>query len=182
MDVGKHAMECYFNDSQGGGIQILVLEGYGLLKPDAIWMDSIHFHYSTLRETFRRLSYYQHFTLMEVASGHGSPGRKPETNHNLLPMHSKPWLPGVCVLVRCETSKIAMQEDRQSMVQAFCISFAFAKPCFLFSAFTMRVKRKELPSHNPPVSDRYTCLAHYPRGIPPAAVGHACPAQTNMTV
>lgn len=79
VDVGKHAMECYFSDSQGRGIQLFVLEGYGLLKPDSTWMDSIHFHHSTLRETFRRLSYYQHFTLKEVASSHSSPGHEPET-------------------------------------------------------------------------------------------------------
>lgn len=79
VDVGKHAMECYFNHGQGEGVQLLVLEGYGLLKPDSTWMDSIHFHHSTLRKTFRRLSYYQHFTLKEVASGHCSPGCEPET-------------------------------------------------------------------------------------------------------
>jgi len=63
----------------GGGVQLFVLEGYGLLKPDSTWMDLIYIHQSTLRETFRRLSYYQHLTLKEVASSHGSPGHEPET-------------------------------------------------------------------------------------------------------
>lgn len=90
VDAGKHAMECYFSDSQGGGFQLFVLEGYRLLKPDSTWMDLIHFHHSTLRETFRRLSYYQHFTLKRrwpAAMVLQDMSQKPS---QLIPMHSKP--------------------------------------------------------------------------------------------
>lgn len=92
VDAGKHAMECYCSDSQGGGVQRFVLEDYGLLEPDSTWTDLIHFHHSTLRETFRRLSYYQHFTLKEVANSHGSPGHEPE-NITTPPCALKPLTP-----------------------------------------------------------------------------------------
>lgn len=143
-------MECYSSDSQSGGVQFFVLEGFGLLKPDSTWMDSIHFHRITLTERpLGGFSYYPHFTLKEVASSHGSPGHEPETVTTPLHALKTPRFPGECVLVRCKTSKIAMQEGGRQIDSSVSFPFAFVKPCFLFSACTMRVKRKELPSHNP---------------------------------
>lgn len=171
-------MECYFSDSQGRGIQLFVLEGYGLLKPDSTWMDSIHFHHSTLRETFRRLSYYQHFTLKEVASSHSSPGHEPET------ITTPPRALKTLTPLRVYTGQVRNQQNSHAGRQTdrgVSVSFAFVKPCFLFSECTMCQKKRAAKPQSP-VSDHHTCLAHYPRGISPAAVDHVCPTQTDMTV
>lgn len=156
------------SDSQGGGIQLFVLEGYGLLKPDSTWMDSIHFHHSTLRETFRRLSYYQHFTLKKVASSHSSPGHEPES------ITTPPRALKTLTPLRVYTGQVRSQQNSHAGRRTdigVSVSFAFVKPCFLFSACTMcqekRAAKPQSPGFRPPHMPCTLPQRHFPSSCRP---------------